>query len=373
MERWAKSSGRGLLCWTVALLVAGSAAVSFAGPIGSPNVANTQPPSPQGESRRGADSLRSPLRLTLFGTDGLLLTDGSLVRRLNRTTLEIEHSFHTAGSLTGIAVHADRVFVGNEADDRIDVFGTDGRFLASFNEAVVGPADLVIDTAGSRLYVVASREATVKVFDLDGTLVGTIPATGGEPLSNPTGIALYQPLLVGDLDGDGAVGQADLGLLLSEYPCSEPPCTADLDGDGDTDQADLGLLLANYGDPQPAKQLLVSDFGDQSDSDNPIPAAVHVYDLTGRRLNSFTGEFSRPQGLAVDAAGRIVVADSLRCELLLLDASTGELVGQLGGLGSDPGQLQLPLDVVIDPSTNDFFVTNNRLDRIESYRGGRMP
>jgi len=47
----------------------------------------------------------------------------------------------------------------------------------------------------------------------------------------------------GDLDGDGDVDQADLGVLLSSYLTD---ADGDLDGDGDTDQADLGLLLSNY-------------------------------------------------------------------------------------------------------------------------------
>lgn len=53
----------------------------------------------------------------------------------------------------------------------------------------------------------------------------------------------------GDLDGDGAVEQADLGILLADYGClpGARPCPGDLDGDQDTDQADLGMLLANYG------------------------------------------------------------------------------------------------------------------------------
>ncbi|MCK4872145.1 MAG: hypothetical protein KAS72_05435 [Phycisphaerales bacterium] len=48
----------------------------------------------------------------------------------------------------------------------------------------------------------------------------------------------------GDLDGDGDVDQADLGILLAAYGLNG---TGDCDGDGDTDQADLGILLANYG------------------------------------------------------------------------------------------------------------------------------
>jgi Peptidase family C25/Propeptide_C25 len=48
-----------------------------------------------------------------------------------------------------------------------------------------------------------------------------------------------------DLDGDGAVGQSDLGILLSAYELTD---AGDIDGDGDTDQADLGALLARYGE-----------------------------------------------------------------------------------------------------------------------------
>jgi hypothetical protein len=48
----------------------------------------------------------------------------------------------------------------------------------------------------------------------------------------------------GDLDGDGCVGQSDLGKLLSCYQTSD---CGDLDGDSKTGQSDLGILLAHYG------------------------------------------------------------------------------------------------------------------------------
>ncbi|MBW7904396.1 MAG: hypothetical protein LC135_12315 [Phycisphaerae bacterium] len=52
----------------------------------------------------------------------------------------------------------------------------------------------------------------------------------------------------GDIDGDGDVDQADLGILLANYGQSVPPGTSgDLDGDGDVDQSDLGVLLASFG------------------------------------------------------------------------------------------------------------------------------
>ena len=52
------------------------------------------------------------------------------------------------------------------------------------------------------------------------------------------------PGLPGDLDGNGSVDGADLGLLLSAWGVSGGP--ADLDGNGVVDGADLGLLLANW-------------------------------------------------------------------------------------------------------------------------------
>ncbi|HUU98366.1 MAG TPA: hypothetical protein VM487_21750, partial [Phycisphaerae bacterium] len=52
----------------------------------------------------------------------------------------------------------------------------------------------------------------------------------------------------GDLNDDGCVDQADLGILLAAFGIDGG---GDLDGDGDTDQADLGILLAHWGEGCP--------------------------------------------------------------------------------------------------------------------------
>lgn len=49
----------------------------------------------------------------------------------------------------------------------------------------------------------------------------------------------------GDLNGDNAVDQSDLGILLQAFPTGGP--AGDLDGDLDTDQSDLGMLLSLWG------------------------------------------------------------------------------------------------------------------------------
>ena len=59
------------------------------------------------------------------------------------------------------------------------------------------------------------------------------------------------PTPPGDLNGDGCVGHADLGILLGDWDCTGQDCAGDIDGDGDTDHADLGILLAHWGEGCP--------------------------------------------------------------------------------------------------------------------------
>lgn len=55
----------------------------------------------------------------------------------------------------------------------------------------------------------------------------------------------------GDIDGDGEVGQPDLGILLAAFGSCEGDANynaaADLDGDNCVGQPDLGVLLSNFG------------------------------------------------------------------------------------------------------------------------------
>ena len=85
---------------------------------------------------------------------------------------------------------------------------------------------------------------------------GTVLATGtgvgdsvrllaiGETVAG-TDVSVPTP---GDLDGDGDVDGADLGLLLGAWgPCADcAACPGDLDGDCQVDGADLGLLLGAW-------------------------------------------------------------------------------------------------------------------------------
>jgi hypothetical protein len=56
------------------------------------------------------------------------------------------------------------------------------------------------------------------------------------------------PACPSDLNDDGQVDGADLGILLGAWgPCGAGACPSDLNGDGQVDGADLGILLGAWG------------------------------------------------------------------------------------------------------------------------------
>jgi len=72
----------------------------------------------------------------------------------------------------------------------------------------------------------------------------TIPFFCSPHCSVMTGtIVVRPPAVPGDLDGNGAVNGADLGILLGAWG---QPGPTDLSGDGTTNGADLGILLGNW-------------------------------------------------------------------------------------------------------------------------------
>ena len=74
---------------------------------------------------------------------------------------------------------------------------------------------------------------------IDGNGDGVIDACQG------MGVVFECP---GDLDGDGAVSNADVSLLLMNFGLAMPGDPNDIDGDGAVNNADLSLMLLNFGD-----------------------------------------------------------------------------------------------------------------------------
>ncbi|HMN95052.1 MAG TPA: hypothetical protein PKC43_00055 [Phycisphaerales bacterium] len=94
------------------------------------------------------------------------------------------------------------------------------------------------------------------LFHWNGSTITTVPGSfvGAILAVGPSGEGLYAvfdegacPAVGSDLNGDGAVNGADLGILLAAWgPCGAGCCDADLDSNGQVDGGDLGFLLAGW-------------------------------------------------------------------------------------------------------------------------------
>ena len=282
-----------------------------------------------GSGSSGAPELSCPVRLTQTNNGNLLVSDhcGQQIVELRKRDLGVVRSFSVSGKPLAIAQENGHVYVGNETTGRVEVYDRKGRFLFDLGGSegqFVQPTDMAIDPDAGRVFVLDGQQGIVKVFDITtdptGSLVQTIPPSGPDAslLAHPTGIAL------------------------------------------DVDQG----------------EVLVSDFGIPEEQVHP---RVQIFDYAGVLLATISGKagmmgqrFSRPQGLAVDGSGHIFVVASWLGRVIVLDRNDGAQVGSLGTYGTDPGELALPLDVVIDRQSKDVLVTNNRPGRIEVFEKGAV-
>jgi len=283
----------------------------------------------QARARRPVSLLSSPVRLAQTGNGNLLVSDyrGQRIVEMDNRGRTIVRSFSIPGRPLAVAATDSQVYVGNESTHRVEVYDPTGQRLfnlGGLTHAFEQPTDIAIDIQQQLVFVVDGQAKLVKVFDMSagapGTLLGTIPPSGPDPslLTSPTGIAL------------------------------------------DTQE----------------QEVLVSDFGA---SDGTTDPRVQIFSYAGSHLVSISGQagmfgrrFSRPQGLAVDGAGHVFLADSWLGAVIVLDRSTGAQLATLGSYGTGPGQLALPLDIVIDQNSQDVLVTNNRPGRIEVFVEGAV-
>jgi len=96
---------------------------------------------------------------------------------------------------------------------------------------------------------IGQNDALAWILSAVGDGQASYLSTGGDIGSPGIFIVPSTPRDPADLNGDGVVDGADLGLLLSAWgtcPVDED-CPADLNGDGVVDGADLGLLLSAWG------------------------------------------------------------------------------------------------------------------------------
>ena len=265
----------------------------------------------------------SPARIAFNGDGLLLVTDYTFgqVLTVAPDTLDIIDEININGRPLGIAWANDLVYVGNSTTGQVEVFNGAGQeqFVLGYgNYPIETPQDIAI--GNDNVYVVDGSDNVVKIFNLDGTFVSTIPENGFDQniLANPTAITVDE------------INQ----------------------------------------------QIYVSDFGDLGIA-RAIDPRIQVFGFDGTLLYSInSGEankyrFTMPQGLTLNDNNELYMIDSLTGEIHIFDALNGMLISKVKGSGINAGTfaMQMPLDLVIDKTTNNVFVTDNMLASINVFEG----
>lgn len=260
----------------------------------------------------------TPTRITADDSGRMFVTDydRKSVIRIDPTDRRYLSSIKVEGKVTGLAAHGGKVYVGNESLDRIDMFEDSGAYLGQFGGVgVTDPTELAVDGEHDRLFAVDTGAKCVRVFSLggSGTLVATIsgPGLANHLLQHPTGLAV-----------DAA-----------------------------------------------AQEIYVADGGD---IDNLIEPRVIIFGYDGAYHGMISGNggtqgyfFSKPQGIALGDSGHVFVVDAFLGRVAVMDRATGEQVATIGEFGQRPGELRLPLDVLIYGENKDLYITSNQTRRVE--------
>ena len=257
--------------------------------------------------------------------------------------LKLRHELKGIRRPLGIAVDRMFVMVGSDATDGVEFYGkfTGKKHFTLGKGEIKMPSDMVLDGRG-KLYVVDSRSHVVRVYGLKKRRwlldIGE-PGTGPGQLASPKSVAVVrrrdsnnwwkviEEVFVAD-QGNKRIQVFDTeGTFLRYYDAREPEVA--------------GFSLAGK------RFSGMGGFGWNLGSDDP---------------------FQKIQSLMVDNAGRIHALDLYTHKILVLDSGTGEVLGDYGDYGVGPGELNLPLDILITKQ-GKILITNTLNKRIEVLEG----
>ncbi|MCD4736034.1 MAG: NHL repeat-containing protein, partial [Bacteroidales bacterium] len=251
--------------------------------------------------------------------------------------------------------------------------------LSEITEGVFTPIRIAVNFQGT-IYITDAFNNTVSKYDVSGNFLETI-----DVVDLPVSVALNSE---GELFiGDGATGHiykynetvgATEFYTGTEYPTSmvfspdntlyvsdskqQQVVVIDLSGNlvqtignGILDFP-TGIALDNND-----KRIFVGEHGGKGTGFSPV-VKVWIFDFQGNLINSFgnhgnsDGKFYRVQGLTVGKCGYIYVVDPFLARISIFDEN-GNYKTKFGEWGPQPGQLNIPMDIVYD-SQDRLMVTS---------------
>ncbi|MFC1591149.1 NHL repeat-containing protein [Thermodesulfobacteriota bacterium] len=260
-----------------------------------------------------------PTRLALGPDDRLYVSDPKVKSIfIYDTNLQLTGELKDLDSPIGVAVDSSgAIYVGNTGNGTVEKYSSKGILTATIGAGSVRmPTDLTTDQ-GDNLYVADAQSNLVWVFRPDGTLLRTIRKGG---LNFPIGVEIAYH--------DDGTGQMVGELYVADKK--------------------------NY--------------------------LVKVFDLQGNLLRSFggmvekggmmgttwywKGNFLSLQSITMDAQGRLHALDLYMNKIQILNPATGAYIADYGEYGTGPGQLKLPLDIIVN-SVGEVIVANAENRKVE--------
>ncbi|MCP4710113.1 MAG: 6-bladed beta-propeller [Planctomycetes bacterium] len=265
----------------------------------------------------------------------------------------------------GIAVDADgKVFVADNYNHRVQLFGADGTFVDEFGGPGSGPGQfnrphgIAIDTSGF-VFVVDANNNRVQKFEpnaISGDYDHVVDLTGG--LNKPKFVAV---------DEDGFVYVTDTSnhrVVKFEYN----------DGTSSYD------VVTHWGQQGSGDGEFDFPYGIAVDSDG----FVYVVEHDNQRVQKFasdgtyvtqwavTGATEGPSGIAINAAGDILVCDSWNHRVMKYSRN-GSFITEWGsGPGTGDGEFNGTSGIGID-ADGYIYVSDNSNHRVQKFEEGAKP
>jgi len=257
----------------------------------------------------------------------------------------------------GLTTSADahRLYISDFAQGKVFVFDFEKKTAKAIGLGrLAAPMGVGVDAA-ENLYVADSGRKGVQVFDPAGEPLRFITH---ESLERPVGLAMDLPRGKFYVADSGRTGSAEhsvkifdlQGKLLGKIGRQ----TGDIPG---------SFLFPTYLTVDPQGNLYVADtLNSRVQKFNPDGKFVQAI---GKRGTAF-GMFDKPKGVGVDSFGNLYVADTGWSNVQIFNAK-GEVLMFFGGRGIVPGMMQNPSALTVDKQ-NRIYVGDLLNNRINIYK-----
>lgn len=248
----------------------------------------------------------------------------------------------------GVATYENKIFVTDSGNGLVQVFDSDGRSLRSFSvkrpekrdlSLLSYPVGIAVDDSG-KIFISDIRSKNLLLFDLEGKYLDVFSSKLAR-----TKKALVKPLALTCANGKlyvTDVGQGEQAVEVFNVH---------------------GELLFKFGRPGIDKGEFSYPNGIAVDKDGKIFVAdsnngrIQVFNKEGKILYLFKGGLRLPRGLAIDGQHRLHVVDAFLCKVYVFDIK-GKRLFSYGTKGSGKGEFFLPNGIAIDATTSRIYITD---------------